>query len=87
MALYRFRLEDKASGERRIVTASDVSADAAEASVMAKEEKKVAYHLSPEEAAGLEERLKDGTLTGRDKARLFAHQQEKPYVIVKGKES
>lgn len=84
MTIYRFRLED-GSGERRIVAASADSEAEAEVSVLQKEEKKVAFHLSADEVAEFEKRLKDGTLTGRDKARLFAHQQDKPYKIVKAK--
>lgn len=81
----RLRLEDKASGEFRSVSVAAGSADEAAAIVEAQEAKKVSFVLSPEEVAGFEKRLKAGELSGRDKARLFAHRQEKPYVIVKAK--
>ena len=85
MSVFRFRLKDPASGESRVVAASAASLDEAESSVMAKEEKKVMFMLDPAEAADFERRLKAGELKGVDKARLFAHQQLKPYVIQKSK--
>lgn len=84
--IIRLRLEDKASGEKRFVSVAADSAEEAAAIVEAQEQKKVSFVLSPEEAAGFEKRLKEGTLSGRDKARLFAHRQEKPYAIVKAKD-
>lgn len=83
----RLRLTDAASGESRAVSVAAGSLEEAEAIVLAQEQKKVAFTLDPAEAADFERRLKVGELSGRDKARLFAHQQVKPYVIQKAKES
>ena len=87
MAVFHFRLKDSATGETRTVAVAADSKEEAEATILRQESKKVNYTLDPKEAADFEKRLKDGTLTGRDKARLFSHQQEKPYKIQKGEES
>jgi hypothetical protein len=74
------------SGERRIVSAAAASREEAVAVVEAQESKRVAYMIDPSEAAELEKKLRDGTLTGRDKARILTHQQDVPYVVQKAKE-
>jgi hypothetical protein len=86
MPVYHFRLTDTGTGEFRNVSVAAESKEEAEATILRQEQKKVDFHLDPSEAAAFEQRLKDGTLTGRDKARLFAHKQEKPYKIQKAKE-
>ena len=86
MKVFRFRLKDAGSSEFRSVAVAADSADEAAAIIEAQEAKRVAFEMDPEEAAGFEERLKAGELSGRDKARLFTHQQSKPYAITKGRE-
>lgn len=86
MAVFRFRLKDSATGEQRFVSVAAESKEEAEATILRQENKKVAFNLDPTEAADFEKRLKEGTLTGRDKARLFSHQQDKAYKVVKGEE-
>lgn len=87
MPVFHFRLTDTKTGEFRNVAVSASSKEEAEATVLRQEQKKVDFALDPSEARDFEKRLKDGTLTGRDKARIFAHQQEEPYAISKGKEA
>lgn len=85
--IIRLRLEDKDSGEFRNVAVGAVSADEAAAIVEEQERKRASFVLSPEEAVGLEKRLKDGSLSSRDKARLFTHHQSEPYKVMKAKEA
>jgi hypothetical protein len=87
MPVFRFRLKDAGSGEFRNVAAAAESVDEAAAIIEASEAKKVAFELDAAEAADLSKRLKEGSLSGRDKARLFTHQQSKPYVMQTGKEA
>lgn len=81
MPVFHFRLEDSESGEFRNVSVAADSQDEALATIERQEAKKVAYQA--DDIAGLEQRLKEGTLTGRDKARLFSHRQQKPYKVKK----
>lgn len=87
MPIYHFRLTDTETGEFRNVSVQANSKEEAEATVIGQELKKVNFALGAEDAQGLEKALKEGTLSGRDKARLLAHQQEKPYTIQKAKEA
>lgn len=87
MPVYHFRLTDTDTGEFRNVSVAADSKEEAEEVILRQEAKKVGSFLAPEEVSSLEERLKQGTLSGRDKARLLTHRQEKPYVIQKAKES
>ena len=85
MAVYKFHLKND-DGEARHVSVSADSEEEAESVIQAQEAKKVAFVIGdPAELAGLEKRLKDGSLSGADKGRLLAHQQEKPYKIAKAK--
>lgn len=80
----KLRLRDaEGSGERRYVTVAAANEDEAVETVLRQEQKKVAFVLDPSDVAAFEKRLREGTLTGRDKARLFSHRQSKPYTIVK----
>ena len=85
MPVYKFLLADTVTGERRHVSVAADSLEEAEATVLAHEAKKVNYQASDEEVKGLESKLKEGTLSGRDKARLLTHRQEKAYTIQKEK--
>lgn len=86
MPVFHFLLKDSETGESRHVSVAAESKEEAEATILRQEQKKIDFYMSDAEAKELEKRLKDGTLTGRDKARLFSHQQEKPYTIQKAKE-
>lgn len=86
MPVFHFRLTDTESGESRSVSVSADSKEEAEAVIYQQEMKKVNFQADPEEIKGFEQRLKEGSLSGRDKARLFAHRQEKPYTFQKAKE-
>ncbi len=85
MPVYKFVLEDTVTGEKRFVSVAADSKEEAEQTILAQEAKKTAYQASPDEVKDLEAKLKAGTLTGRDKARLLIHRQEKPYTIAKAK--
>lgn len=87
MPVYHFRLNDTETGEYRSVSVAADSKEEAEATIYQQEMKKVNYQASPEELKGFEQRLKDGNLSGRDKAHLFAHRQGKPYTFQKAKEA
>jgi hypothetical protein len=87
MPVYHFRLTDTETGEFRNVSVAADSKEEAEQVIYRQEMKKVNFFADPEELKGLEAKLKDGTLSGRDKARLHAHRQEKPYTVKKGKEA
>lgn len=87
MPIFHLRLTDTKTGEFRNVSVSASSKEEAEAIVLRQEQKKVDFQLDPTEAKDFEKRLKEGTLTGRDKARIFAHQQDAPYKIQRSKES
>lgn len=84
--IFRFKLTDTETGEFRIVSVAAASLEEAEATVLRQEQKKVNFFLDDNDVSDFEERLSQGTLTGRDKARLFSHKQEKPYKIQKAKE-
>lgn len=86
MPVYRYKLTDTDTGESRFVSVAADSKEEAEETIMRQELKKVYFQLEAESVKELEQRMKDGTLSGRDKARLFAHRQEKPYAFAKGKE-
>ncbi|MDF2751666.1 MAG: hypothetical protein K0S82_48 [Gaiellaceae bacterium] len=86
MPVYHFRLTDTETGEFRNVSVAADSKEEAEETVMRQEMKKVNFEEDAVTVKDLEERMKSGTLSGRDKARLLAHRQEKPYSIAKAKE-
>lgn len=87
MPVYHFRLTDTETGEFRNVSVAANSKEEAEAVIYSQELKKVHFQADPEEIKGFEQQLKEGTLSGRDKARLLAHRQEKPYTVQKAKEA
>ena len=87
MPVYRYLLTDTETGERRVVSVAANSKDEAEEAIYRQEMKKVNYQAAPSELESFEKKLKDGTLSGRDKAHLLAHRQEKPYTFQKGKEA
>lgn len=88
MPVYRYVLTDTETGERRNVSVAADSKEEAEDVIYRQEMKKVLFQANDDEIKDLETKLKDGTLTGRDKARLHAHRQEKPYDFTKpGKEA
>lgn len=84
--VYHFKLTDSETGESRFVSVAANSLEEAEDVVLRQEAKKVGFNLDAGEVKDLEAKLKDGTLSGRDKARLFTHRQDKPYAIQKAKE-
>lgn len=86
MPVYHFRLTDTETGEFRNVSVAADSKEEAESIIYEQELKKVRFQADPEEIKNLEARLKSGTLSGREKARLFTHRQEKPYTVQKAKE-
>ena len=88
MPVYTFKTTHS-SGERRSGQVAADSKDEAEAILLAQEEGHVEFIIDPSEVKDLEQKLKEGTLSGRDKARLFSHRQDKPYKVeaVKGAES
>lgn len=86
MPVYHFRLTDTETGAFRNVSVAADSKEEAEQVIYRQEQKKVNYQASPEEVKSFEAKLKDGTLSGRDKAHLFAHRQEKAYTVQKAKE-
>ena len=86
MPVYHFRLTDTETGEFRSVSVAADSKEEAEDVIYRQEMKKVNYQASPEEFKSFEQKLKDGTLSGRDKAHFHAHKQEKPYTVKKAKE-
>lgn len=85
MPVYKFLLADTVTGERRYVSVAADSKEEAEQTVLAHEAKKVNYQAGPDEVKDLEAKLKAGTLSGREKARLLTHRQEKAYTIQKEK--
>ena len=83
--VFRFTTRDAASGEFREISVAAASKEEAEETIERQEQKKVAFVMGdPAEIAALEKRLKEGSLSGRDKAMLMAHRQDKPYKIEKG---
>ena len=86
--VYHLKLTDTVSGEFRIVSVAASSLDEAEAIVMAQEAKKVGFQITDSgELSELFAKQAEGSLSGREKGRLFAHMQEKPYKIQKAKEA
>lgn len=83
MPVYHFRLTDTETGEFRNVSVAADSKEEAESVIYAQEMKKVNFQAGADEIKDLEAKLKTGTLSGREKARLFAHRQEKPYTVKK----
>lgn len=86
MPVYHFRLTDTETGEFRNVSVAADSKDEAEAVIYRQEMKKVNFQAGEDEIRDLESKLKSGTLSGREKGKLFAHRQEKPYTVQKAKE-
>lgn len=86
MTIYRVRLHDKASGEFR---QSSVAADSEDEAIFICEQQElghVGFWLPPDEVGELEQKERDGSLSGRDKARLHSHRQSSPYVVQKAGE-
>jgi hypothetical protein len=82
MPVIRVRLEDP-SGEWRSAAVAADTQDEAVAVVEALEAKRTAFLIDPSEAKELERKLREGSLSGREKARLLTHRQERPYKVVK----
>lgn len=85
--VWHFRLTDSETGEFRNVSVAAATKEEAEQVILQHEQKKVNFQLGDDDVKDLEQKLKDGTLSGRDKGRLFSHRQEKPYKIEKAKEA
>lgn len=85
--IIRLKLKDAASGEARFVSAAADSEDEAVAIVEEQEAGHVGFVLDPAEAKELEKKMREGTLSGRDKARILSHQQDVPYKVVKAEKS
>lgn len=83
MPVYHFRLTDTETGEFRNVSVAADTKEEAEEIIYRQEMKKVNFFATPDELSDLESKLKNGTLSGREKARLQAHRQEKPYTVKK----
>jgi hypothetical protein len=87
MPVFKFRLTDTETGESRSVSVSADTKEEAEQVIYQQEMKKTLFSLDQGAVTDLEKKLKDGSLSGVEKARLFAHRQEKPYTIQKAKEA
>lgn len=79
----RVRLADKRSGEFRRANVAAASRDEAVAIVEAQEAGHVAWQLDADDALRLEQKLRTGELSGRERARLLSHRQERPYKVMK----
>jgi hypothetical protein len=85
MTIYRVKLHDKASGESRHAS---VAADSKDEAIYICEQQElghVGFWLPDSEVSELEAKEAAGTLSGRDKARLYSHRQAKTYDIVSAK--
>lgn len=87
MPVFHFRLTDTETGETRSVSVAADTKDEAEDVIYRQEMKKVNFELPAETIKDFEAKLKSGQLSGKDKAHLFAHRQEKPYTVQKAKEA
>ena len=82
MPRFKFRVDVPTGGYRNVATVADSEDEAVEI-VEAQERKYAAFQLDTTQARDFERRLRYGTLNPKDKARIFAHQQEKPYKITR----
>lgn len=82
MPKYKFRI-DLPKGEFRNVTTVAESEDEAVQIVEAQENKYAEFLLDPSRAREIERALRTGTLSPQDKARIFAHHQDKPHKITR----
>lgn len=82
MPVFRIRTKHP-SGEFRQVSVSADSEDEAVFIVEGQERDHVGFQIDPREAASLEKKMREGSLSGRDKARLLSHQQDVPYKVQK----
>lgn len=85
MPVFHFLLTDTVTGEKRYVDVAADNKDEAEETVYRQEMKKVNFVADESVVKDLEAKLKEGTLSGADKAKLYAHRQEKPYTFQKAK--
>jgi hypothetical protein len=79
---YKFRI-DLPKGKFRNVSTVATSEDEAVQIIEAQEEKYATFLLDPSRATELERALRAGTLSPQDKARIFAHHQDKPHNITR----
>ena len=82
MPQFKFRVDIPTGGFRNVSTVAESEDDAA-AVVEAQEEKYARFELDPSQAKDFERRLRRGSLTAADRARIYAHRQEKPYKITR----
>jgi len=82
MPKYKFRL-DLPKGEFRNVTTVAETEDEAVEIVEKQELKHANFLLDPSRAKEIERALRNGTLSAADKARIFAHHQDKPHKITR----
>ena len=83
MTIYRVKLHDKASSESRH---SSVAADSKDEAIFICEQQEVGhveFWLPGDEVSELEAKEAAKMLSGRDKARLQSHRQDKSYELVK----
>lgn len=83
MPVYKFRLTDTETGEFRNVSIAAETKEEAEEVIYQRELKKVNFQTNDDEVKDLEAKLKAGSLSGREKARLLTHRQETPYKFQK----
>jgi hypothetical protein len=85
MAIIRLRLEDKPTSEFRAASVAAESVVEAVEIVEAQQQGHVGFAIDPSEALALEKKLREGTLTGREKGRLMSHRQDRPYKVMRAK--
>lgn len=87
MTIYRVKLHDKRTSESRSTSVAAESKDEAVYICEQQEIGHVEFWLPGEEVSELEAKEAAGMLKGRDRGRLYSHQQEKPYAIQKAGEA
>ena len=84
MTIYRVRLNDKVASESRHASVAAESKDEAVYICEQQELGHVEFWLPGDEVTELERKE---MLSGRDKARLLSHRQERPYVVTKAEKA
>jgi hypothetical protein len=87
MTIYRVKLHDKAASESRYTSVAAASEDEALYVCEQQEVGHVGFWLPASEAAELEAKEAEGSLSGREKGRLQSHRQSKAYQVVKAGEA
>lgn len=82
MPTFKFRV-DLPKGDFRNVSTAAADEDEAVQVVEAQEMKYAQFLLDPSRANEIERALRTGTLSPADKARIFAHHQDKPHKITR----